>query len=63
MASAIRSGRAELLGSNLGDPVYFGGAFWQVSADNTSYELVVNPIQAAVCASALRRLRIARATP
>lgn len=63
VASAIGSGRAKLLGSKLGDPVYFVGAFWQVSADTTSYELVIDPAQAAVCARALGRLRIARATP
>lgn len=60
MASAICGGRAESLG-NLGDPVYLAGAFWQMSADHASYELVVEAAQIATCANALRRLRRARA--
>jgi hypothetical protein len=63
LTSAIRDGRAELLGTNVGDPVYLAGAFWQVSSESMSYELVVDPTQVAACAGALRRLRAARATP
>lgn len=63
VATALRAGRAELLGNKLGDPVYYAGAFWHVSANAVSYELVIGPARVAVCADALRRLRIARATP
>ena len=60
--SAIQVGRAELLGNQLGDPVYLSGAFWQIAEDGRFFELVVDPTQAAVCASVLLSLRAARAT-
>jgi hypothetical protein len=59
---AIQAGRAELLGNQIGDPVYLTGAFWQIAEDGCSYELVVDPAQAAVCADVLLRLRAARAS-
>jgi hypothetical protein len=61
VTSAIRAGRAEVLGNQLGDPVYLGGAFWQMAEDGYSYELI-DSAKAVVCAGALLRLRAARAT-
>jgi hypothetical protein len=55
--SALRAGRAELVGNRLGDPVYLSGVFWQSSRDATRYEVIADVVQAAVCADILRRLR------
>lgn len=60
--AAVRVGRAELLGSRIGDPVYMAGGFWQIAEDGNSFEFVVDPVQVVVCAGILRRLRAARAT-
>jgi hypothetical protein len=59
--SALRTGRAELVGNRIGDPVLLSGAFWQASRDATSYEVVTDVVQATTCADMLRRLRAARA--
>lgn len=60
--TAVRVGRAEMLGSHIADPVYMVGGFWQIAEDGYSYELVVHPAQVVVCAGILLRLRAARAT-
>jgi hypothetical protein len=63
MARAIRAGRAEVLGSRVGDPVYFARAFWQLSDDGSSYGRVDDATSVLACAAVLRRLRVARAVP
>jgi hypothetical protein len=62
VSDAVASGDAEILGTDLGDPIYHRGRYWQIHPDGDAYMPVTDPGQLAALSEARRRIRLARAT-
>jgi hypothetical protein len=58
----VASGDAEILGTDLGDPIYHRGRYWQINSDGDAYTPVTEPGQLAALSEARRRIRLARAS-
>jgi hypothetical protein len=63
ITDAVTSGDAEIIGADLGDPIYWRGTFWQITPDADAYQQVHDPEQLRVLNDARRRLRLAANTP
>jgi hypothetical protein len=62
VSDAVASGDAEILGTDLGDPIYHRGRYWQIHPDGDAYMPVTDPGQLAALSQARRRIRLARAS-
>jgi hypothetical protein len=61
ITDAVTSGDAEILGRDLGDPLYWRGAFWLLTRDADAYQQVHDPDQLRILQDVRRRLRLAAA--
>ncbi|MGH3356647.1 MAG: hypothetical protein ACRDOJ_12175 [Nocardioidaceae bacterium] len=61
ITDTVANGEAEVIGADLGDPLYWQGRFWQLTADADGYGQVTDPDQLRVLRQARRRLRLAHA--
>jgi hypothetical protein len=62
VTDAVTSGDAEIIGRDLGDPLYWRGTFWQLTPDADAYQQIHDPDQLRVLQEARRRLRLAAAS-
>jgi hypothetical protein len=62
VTAAVATGHAELLGTQLGDPIYHQGRYWQITSDGDAYTPVTDPEQVAALNQARRRIRRAHGT-
>ncbi len=62
VTDAVTNGDAEIIGRDLGDPLYWRGAFWQITPDADAYQQVHDSDQLRVLQDARRRLRLAAAS-
>jgi hypothetical protein len=62
ITDAVTSGDAEIIGRDLGDPIYWHGTFWQLTPDADAFQQVHDPDQLRVLQEARRRLRLAAAS-
>lgn len=62
ITDAVSSGDAEIIGRDLGDPIYWRGVFWQITPGADAYQQVQDPEQLRVLNDARRRLRRAAST-
>jgi hypothetical protein len=62
VTDAVANGDAEIIGRDLGDPLYWRGAFWQINSDADAYQQVHDREQLHVLQDARRRLRLAANT-
>ena len=59
ITDAVTNGDAEIIGRDFGDPLYWRGAFWQITSDADAYQQVHDREQLRVLHDARRRLRLA----
>ncbi|HWL97367.1 MAG TPA: hypothetical protein VNP20_08475, partial [Nocardioidaceae bacterium] len=59
VTDAVTNGDAEIIGRDLGDPLYWRGVFWQITAAADAYQQVHDREQLRVLHDARRRLRLA----
>ncbi len=62
VTDAFTGGDAEIIGRDLGDPLYWHGRFWQLTPDADAYQQVHDPDQLSALREARRRLRLAAAS-
>ena len=62
VTDAVATGDAEIIGRDLGDPLYWRGTFWHITLDADAYQQVHDPEQLRVLHDARRRLRLAANT-
>lgn len=63
VSDAVATGDAEIIGTDLGDPIYWHGRFWQLTPDADAYTQVADPAQLRMLGEARRRLRLSRTDP
>jgi hypothetical protein len=59
ITDAVTNGDAEIIGRDLGDPLYWRGAFWQMTPEADAYQQVNDREQLRVLNDARRRLHLA----
>ena len=62
VTDAVSSGDAEIIGADVGDPLYWRGRFWQLSRDADAYQQVNDPGQLRALGEARRRLQLTART-
>jgi hypothetical protein len=62
ITDAVTKGDAEIIGRDLGDPLYWRGVFWQITPDADAYQQVHDREQLHALQDARRRLRLAADT-